>query len=66
LNTQTLQIELDRAGTGFHILIDEVTFDGNASTAPSAPEPATLGIIGGGLLGLALIGQRGPVRHVGN
>ena len=26
VNTQTLQIELDRAGTGFHILIDEVTF----------------------------------------
>jgi hypothetical protein len=38
---------LDRAGTGFHILIDEVTFDGIASTgSPSAPEPATLGMVG--------------------
>jgi hypothetical protein len=59
LDTQTLQVELDRAGTGFHILIDEVTFDGNVSTAPpSAPEPATLGMIGGGLLGLTIIRQR--------
>lgn len=56
LNTQTLQIELDRAGTGFHILIDEVTFDGIGSTGPSTPEPSTLGMVGG-MLVLAMVGQ---------
>jgi hypothetical protein len=56
INTQSLAVELDRASTGFHILIDEVTFAGNSTSA--TPEPATFAIIGSGLLGLALIARR--------
>ena len=52
ISTQSLAVELDKANTGFHILIDEVTFDGN--TATTTPEPATFAIIGAGLVILAL------------
>jgi hypothetical protein len=60
LTTQTVQIEIDRAGSGFNILIDEVTFNGTDAVA-GAPEPATLGTIGAGLLGLMLIARRRAV-----
>lgn len=40
LSTQTVQIEIDRANTGFHILIDEVTFDGSPVSS-AAPEPVS-------------------------
>lgn len=56
IDTQSLAVELDKANTGFHILIDEVTFAGNATTG--TPEPATFAIIGTGLLGLALTARR--------
>lgn len=56
INTQSLAVELDKANSGFHILIDEVTFAGNTST--TSPEPATFGFIGAGLLGLALVARR--------
>jgi PEP-CTERM motif len=59
INTQSLAVELDRASTGFHILIDEVTFDGGTA-ATGAPEPATFGMIGAGLLGLAFWTRRRP------
>ena len=55
INTQSLAVELDKAGSGFHILIDEVTFASN--TTAGTPEPATLGLIGGGLLGLAILSR---------
>ena len=51
INTQSLGIEIDRANTGFHILIDEVSFAGSA--AASAPEPGSIAIVGAGLLALA-------------
>jgi hypothetical protein len=56
---------------GFHILIDEVTFDGIASTgSPSAPEPATLGMVGI-MLVLAMVGRsyrslRSPAKAARN
>lgn len=56
INTQSLAVELDNPSSGFHILIDEVTFDGNAAT--TTPEPATFAIIGAGLLALALKARR--------
>jgi len=57
LSAQTVQIEIDRANTGFHILIDEVTFDGSPVSS-AVPEPAAASLIGIGLLGLAMIGRR--------
>jgi PEP-CTERM motif len=57
INTQSLAVELDKANTGFHILIDEVTFDGGTA-ATGAPEPATFGMIGAGLLGVAFWTRR--------
>lgn len=58
LNTQTVNIEIDRASTGFHILIDEVEFNGSVVTSGAAPEPATLPLMGTALLGLAAVGRR--------
>jgi hypothetical protein len=58
LTTSSIQIELDKAGSGgFHELIDEVTFDGT-TPASGVPEPATLPVIGGALLALAAAGKR--------
>lgn len=58
LTTSSLQIELDKAGNGFHVLIDEVTFDGTVATAPGVPEPSTLGLMWIGLPALAGLGWR--------
>lgn len=55
INTQSLAVELDKAGSGFHILIDEVTFDSNTA---ATPEPATFGVIGAGLIVLGLMARR--------
>jgi hypothetical protein len=58
INTQSLAVELDKPNSGVHILIDEVTFAGGA--AAGAPEPATFGMIGAGLFGLAFWARRRP------
>lgn len=57
ISTQSLAVELDKANSGFHVLIDEVTFAGNTTTT-TTPEPATFAIIGAGLLVLTLVRKR--------
>jgi len=57
LTTSSIQVELDKANSGFHELIDEVTFDGSPATS-GVPEPATLPLIGTALLGLTGLAKR--------
>ncbi len=40
LNTQTVTVQLNCAGSGFHVLIDEVQFFGGEAAPSPTPEPA--------------------------